>query len=741
MSYHVRKLFLSPRSSCRQKGAARAGPTRWGAATAAALLTLGLTPVAQSADGALDPSFDQDGRVILDVDLRGRSDQIRGVAILPDGGIVVGGHTRAFSDDQDDDQDFAVARFTTDGRLDTGFGTRDGLTSTDLPGPQETRALVRQDDGKIVLVGLSGPPRRFAAVRYTPDGLPDTGFDGDGVVETPLPGGDGIANDVAVQRDGKLILAGQVGRELVLARYNPDGSLDAAFGTGGTVRTFGDTLRAFATAVLVQEDGKIVAGGEVDPDDPPDGLRIPGDFALVRYNPDGSLDDGGHQDTTPGDRFGADGTVRTDFGQGLDDSVNDLVLLPDGKIVAGGVSRIINSNARVFALARYNVDGTIDPSFGTGGKKTTDVPDGRGAAMQALVRQPGGKLVAVGKTGQNEDSGDLVVVRYQPNGREDTTFGDNRFDDIGGPDEGVPDGITITGFGETGTASRAEDVALQPDGKIVAVGFFRSDPENPMQNDFALARYQSSVVPENLSCQGRPATVIGTPADDILVGTRGDEVIHGLDGNDTIIAQRGDDTICAGAGRDLVFGGSGSDRMEGNEGNDELVGELPFLDRTFGRDVLSGGGGKDRLFGDRGNDLLEGGAGNDWLVGGFGKDELVGGAGDDIANGGPGDDVVRGGRDRDRLVGDLPGERGKDTMSGGRGNDDLFGGDGTDRLFGDAGNDSLFGEADRDTGDGGTGRNRCSAVENAKACGPGSQTPKLPRFPGPSVCNVPQCGL
>ena len=130
-------------------------------------------------------------------------------------------------------------------------------------------------------------------------------------------------------------------------------------------------------------------------------------------------------DTTPGDWFGPDGKVTTDFGPGRDDSVADLVIQPDGKIVAGGTSSI--ENARQFALARYNVDGTIDQSFGTGGKKTTDFPSGGGGSMAALVMQPGGKLVAAGRatTGGADEPGDFALVRYQPNGREDTTFGDD----------------------------------------------------------------------------------------------------------------------------------------------------------------------------------------------------------------------------------------------------------------------------------------------------------------------------
>lgn len=419
----------SPRSSGQQSGAARAAPERW---AAAALLTLAMGQVAQATDGQLDPNFDGDGRVIFavpgrvpDNGLDEQQDQLFGVAILPDRRIAVGGTT---TESRFDDFDFVVGAFSgVNGSLDTGFGTTGGLTITDISGPPSgvtppvprsfckgvssdgrsedvANALVLQNDqgeSKIVLVGQSGPHNspRFAAVRYRANGQPDTGFGVGGVVETPFPDNlESNACDVAVQTDGKIILAGVVGSnvlgspprtgDIALVRYNRDGSLDDGgaddttlgdrFGDDGMVRTsFGASNFAFALAVAVQLDGKIVAGGEVDPE-PPDPKT--GDFVLVRYNQDGSLDDGGLADSTPGDQFGDNGTVRTDFGLptdlGLlsDDAVMDLVLQPDGKIVAGGTAR--PRGARVFALARYNVDGRWTRPSGRGVPKPRTFPAG-----------------------------------------------------------------------------------------------------------------------------------------------------------------------------------------------------------------------------------------------------------------------------------------------------------------------------------------------------------------------------
>ncbi|MGQ0591895.1 MAG: hypothetical protein ACT4QB_04385 [Gammaproteobacteria bacterium] len=526
------------------------------------------------------------------------------------------------------------------------------------------------------------------------------------------------------------MLAGVVGTDLnsdnrsgdfALVRYNRDGSLDdndeggvddgglpAAtpgdkFGSNGTVTTsFTGSEFELATAVVVQPDGKIVVGGQAGPA----GRDTDSGFALVRYNQDGSLDNGGPLDNNPGDRFGADGTVRTDFGNGRTDGVADLVIQPDGKIVAGGTSGI--DDATQFALARYNVDGAIDQSFGTGGKKTTDFPSGGAGEMAALVMQPGGKLVAAGRgtTGGQDQPGDFALVRYQPNGREDTTFGDDVFVDIGVP-EPVPDGLTITAFGPVRSAARGQDVALQSDGKIVVAGFFRLNPAVNSGNDFALARFQSSVVPENLTCQGRPPTVIGTPGRDILVGTEGNDVIHGLEGNDTIIAQGGDDIVCGGPGDDLVFGGPGGDAIEGGDGIDELVGDEPFAGAK-GPDTLRGGEGDDKLFGAAGNDQLEGEAGDDELVGGPGDDGVSGGPGVDRVFGEGGADSLAGDADNDTLVGDDPfaGTGSPDVLRGGEGDDKLFGAAGDDQLFGDAGRDELDGGPGNDVLDGGLGDDR-----------------------------------
>jgi uncharacterized delta-60 repeat protein len=175
------------------------------------------------------------------------------------------------------------------------------------------------------------------------------------------------------------------------------GALDTSFGVGGKVTTdfsgIGETDRA--NALVVQPDGKLVAAGTA-------AVQPSFDFALARYNPDGTLDTS----------FGVGGKVTTDFaGTGDTDEISALVLQLDGKLVAAGTAVVQPSFD--FGLARYNPDGTLDTSFGIGGKVTTDFSGiGETDEANALVVQPDGKLVAAG-TAVVQPSFDFALARYR----------------------------------------------------------------------------------------------------------------------------------------------------------------------------------------------------------------------------------------------------------------------------------------------------------------------------------------
>ena len=235
------------------------------------------------------------------------------------------------------------------------------------------------------------------SLAWAADGDLDTSFDTDGKVSTPILSGADEANSVVLQSDGKIVAAGSSyngsNYDFAVVRYNTDGSLDTTFGTGGKVTTSIGSDSDVANSVVLQSDGKIVAAGYSH-----NGSNY--DFAIVRYNTNGSLD------TT----FDADGKQTTSIGSGTD-GANSAVLQSDGKIVAAGYSH--NGTNTDFAVVRYNTDGSLDTTFDTDGKQTTAIGSGAEVA-NSVVLQGDGKIVAAGYShnGTNED---FAVVRYSAN--------------------------------------------------------------------------------------------------------------------------------------------------------------------------------------------------------------------------------------------------------------------------------------------------------------------------------------
>ncbi|MBI5563064.1 MAG: hypothetical protein HY894_09490 [Deltaproteobacteria bacterium] len=197
----------------------------------------------------------------------------------------------------------------------------------------------------IVVAGAStngsGSASDFAVVRYNSDGTLDTSFGAGGSVVTDIRGYDDYGNSLAILSDGRIVVAGDsyglVDRDFAVVRYNSDGTLDASFGVGGKVTTdVGAGDDDYAYAVGIQSDGKIVAAG-------PAGNGMLSDFAVVRYNTDGTLDAS----------FGAGGMIRTDSGS--IDFANGLAIQPDGRIVVAGYSYAGGAGGYGFAVLRYLV--------------------------------------------------------------------------------------------------------------------------------------------------------------------------------------------------------------------------------------------------------------------------------------------------------------------------------------------------------------------------------------------------
>ena len=442
---------------------------RTSASVALALLCALIGTPVRAADGDLDPAFGRAGRKMTD--FHGGADLAQAVALQPDGRIVVAGTTYQGNDYSS--EDFAIARYTPEGRLDDSFGTK-GRVTTDFPGLAAVpSAVLVQPDGKIVVAGGAYPLFVFAGnfelARYNPDGSLDASFGNGGIVTTNFGFG-GYAFGLALQPDGKIVAAGTVfvdfssddssDTDFGLARYNADGTLDPSFGNGGKVRTDFDGYNDDAMAVLVQPDGRIVAAGSAKN---PFNFY---DFALARYEADGTLDTS----------FGQGGKVRTDFGAQNFDRARSAVLQPDGRIVAAGFASLAFGDTR-YAAARYNADGTIDKSFGTKGRVRLHFGSCCEEAHSVLL-QGDGKIVLVGYPDSESSDSDFVLARLDAGGVLDPGFGKN--------------GWVRTSFGSLNGG--ANGATLQPDGKIVAVGFQATGSDKSVE--FALARYLSTAAGE-----------------------------------------------------------------------------------------------------------------------------------------------------------------------------------------------------------------------------------------------------
>ncbi len=313
-----------------------------------------------------------------------------------------------------------------------------GIVLTPIGSSAEAYAMVVQADGKMVVAG--GSYARFALARYDADGSLDLNFGTNGIVTTSIGNSLAIPHALAFQPDGKVVVAGETYDpfNVALVRYNPDGSLDPGFGTAGISN---DAWHPAATAyaVVLQPDGKLVTAG-----------TSYGACAIRRYQADGE----------PDPTFGTNGATTTSINGSTRCAINALVLQPDGTLVAAGSAYMGEYYQYQFALLRYNADGTLDHSFGTNGIVTTPIGRSHATAF-ALVLRPDGRLVAGGYA---DGGADFALVGYNADGSLDTGFGN--------------DGISSEAIGDL----RA--LTVQPDGKLVAAGF-------NSYAQFVLARYNA----------------------------------------------------------------------------------------------------------------------------------------------------------------------------------------------------------------------------------------------------------
>jgi len=411
-------------------------------------LFFALSTSISAAPGDLDQTFGSGGIVITRGSNFNTVDTAVGMAIQPDGKIVVvGDGTLGVTT-----WDFAVVRYNPDGSLDTSFGGT-GIVHTPVGNSHDQATSVAiQADGKIVVAGIicngvgncSGLGTSIAVVRYNPNGSLDISFNGTGIVVTSVGGSRDGAFSLAIQTDGEIVVAGtsfhNPNSDIAIVRYNPNGSLDTTFGGIGKIIIPNGNNGGNTPSMQIQADGKVVVVGSSY-----NGSEY--DFRLFRYQTDGS----------PDTSFNGTGNVITSAV-----AATGLAIQPDGKMVVVGSSSDSNVSSG-FAVVRYNPNGSLDTSFGGTGKISVPI-DGSAASVGI---QANGKIVVV-CNGNNPVTG-FAVFRLNPNGSLDTTF---------------------NGTGKVTTRLQGYVIALaiQADGKIVVAG--GTDDQLYDFYDFVVVRYQ-----------------------------------------------------------------------------------------------------------------------------------------------------------------------------------------------------------------------------------------------------------
>ena len=424
---------------------AQSSGSRWAAGLAASMATMLLTAsAALGAPGDLDPSFGSGGKQTLDF---GATDRGTHVALTPDGQIVVVGSTDATGGG-----DFAVARFSSNGTPDAGFGANGKVTLGTQSGITDTGGgVVVLANEQIVVSGQGNASKDFVTKRLNPDGGIDSTFAGGTGTSVLNFGAYDVVNAMVSQPDGKLVLVGSTtavgGGDFAIARLNANGTPDTSFSGDGkqTVNLGGVDA---ATAVAIAPDGKILVAGQGGNNQ---------DMAVVRLNPNGSID------TSFG--AGQSGKAYVDFNG--NDGANGVALQADGKIVLAGATSAVGGGD--FAIARLNPDGSLDTSFSGDGMLTLGYAS-PGEQALALAIQQNGRIVVMGQGGVNHD---FVVSRLETDGSVDSSFG-----------AGGTATVDFGGFEYDG------DVALQPDGNIVLAGSTNVHDGG----DMAIARIQGDAI-------------------------------------------------------------------------------------------------------------------------------------------------------------------------------------------------------------------------------------------------------
>ena len=344
--------------------------------------------------GHLDTSFAANGILTFSLStVNGGNNQANAVSLQSDGKIVVAGQIGSRS---------GLLRLNPNGSLDRSFGSS-GTVITQIGGDIEQVfvGMALQSDGKILVAATGCPPRGVVA-RFNTNGSLDTSFGSNGVMALPL-----VAKGLALQADGKIIVTGSNLGTALMGRLLSTGQVDSGFGTNGVAALVGGP-----TAIALQSDGKILigSGGLVAS---PFLNPAPGAGGVARYNTNGSLDR----------TFGVSGQTASVVAPSAISVQSDGKILA----VGGNASQLaVTGNSSGFGVVRFNANGSVDTTFASRGGVTTGFPNLALTGAFAVAIQPNGDIVTAGEAGSAGTSQlveSFALARYLGTGTLDTTFG------------------------------------------------------------------------------------------------------------------------------------------------------------------------------------------------------------------------------------------------------------------------------------------------------------------------------
>jgi len=401
--------------------------------------------------GNLDSTFGNNGKVFTDIGA-GSTDIGQTLQIQGSGKIIIGGYSNV-----NGANDFILVKYNSTGTLDTTFGVN-GKIITDVSGNDFVYDMEVQTDGKIILAGSAYTTNyEFAMIRYTNVGVIDTTFGNNGKVLTDIEtNSTDYGSSIKILNDGKILFTGTSnkgsGNDIALVQYTNNGVIDTTFGANGKVTTdIGSNTTDYATSIQVTGTGKILVAGYTS--------SFNNDFALLQYNSSGLLDS----------EFGFGGKAIVDLGSSSKDTVYDLKLHANGKILLVGSSDM--NGSLDFALLRYLNTGALDTSFGQNAKVLSDIGTGSADLLTSMQVQSDGKILLAGQSNFNLNGNfDFALTRYNSSGTLDTTFGSN--------------GKMMTDL-NSNSVDTLTSLEIQTNGKIIAAGYstFGTD------TDISLVRY------------------------------------------------------------------------------------------------------------------------------------------------------------------------------------------------------------------------------------------------------------